>query len=89
MVPITILAAIIAAPVLPAVTIAWARPSRTSWQQMRIDERRLRRIGVIAGSSIATTWSAWTTSTRSRGTRRRASSACTADSSPTRITAQS
>ncbi len=41
-----------AAPVLPAVTMAWARPSLTSSAQRRIDERRFLRIGVIAGSSM-------------------------------------
>jgi len=41
MVPMTILALIMAAPVLPAVTRAWARPSLTSSAQRRIEERPL------------------------------------------------
>ena len=57
-VPITILAATMAAPVLPALTMAWARPSLTSSAQRRSEERRFLRIGVIAGSSMPTTSSA-------------------------------
>ena len=77
MVPITILAAIIAAPVLPAVTIAWARPSRTSSAQTRTDERRLWRIGVMAGSSMPTVSSACTTSMPVTSRKRDSSSSTT------------
>src|SRR3954451_17322279 len=83
-VPITILAAIMAAPVLPAVTMAWARPSWTSSAQMRREERRFLRIGVMAGSSMPTTSSAWTISMRPSGDPRRRSSASTRARSPTR-----
>jgi hypothetical protein len=85
MVPITILAAIITAPVLPAENMPWARPSRTRLAQMRIDERGFLRIGVTGDSSIPTTSSAWTISRRpSGGAGQRSSSRRTFASSPTR-----
>src|SRR5436305_794617 len=85
----TILAAIMAAPVLPAVTRACARPSLTSSAQRRIEERRFLRIGVIAGSSMPTTSSAWTISRLPGASLRapdpsRASSASMRGRSPTR-----
>jgi len=42
--------------------MACARPSLTSSAQRRIEERRFFRIGVMAGSSMPTTSSAWTIS---------------------------
>ena len=83
-VPITILPTAMAAPVLPAVTMAWARPSCTSSAQRRRDERRLRRIGVIAGSSMPTTSSAWTISIRPPSPPSFLSSASMRARSPTR-----
>ncbi len=57
-------AEITAAPVLPALTIASASPAATSSAQRRIEESGLRRIGVVAGSSIATVSAACTTASR-------------------------
>ena len=54
-VPTTILAATIAAPVCPAETRPAARPSRTQLAAMRMEELRFLRIGAVPGSSIVTT----------------------------------
>ena len=61
-IPTTIFAQTMAAPVCPAETSPWARPSRTQLAATRIDELRFLRIGVVAGSSIVTTSDASTIS---------------------------
>ena len=83
MAPITVLATINDAPVLPAETIAWARPSLTCSPQIRMDDRFFLRKGVIGGSSMPTTSSAGTISMFGRGLPCLASCASRIDSSPT------
>jgi hypothetical protein len=81
--PISMRAEITAAPVLPALTIASASPAATSSAQRRIDELGLRRIGVVAGSSMPTVSSACSTRMRSAAPPSRASSCSMRVPSPT------
>ena len=56
------------APVLPALTQAWASPAFTASMARRMDDCRLPRRALAGGSSMATTSAAWRISIRLRST---------------------
>ena len=75
------------APVLPALTQAWARPSRTSSMAIRMEDCFLLRKAVDGGSCISTISGACSMASRGLGSMFSAARACRILSScPTSIT---